>query len=73
MADLFKTLNESKWNVFDSEFFLLNRRWFDQWKDYIQYDYILHKIVTELRPIHHLSVNKIMLQGKTHPGEITNY
>jgi hypothetical protein len=50
-------MNETRWNVFDDDFYLVNRRWFDAWKQYMAYDYILLKHVTELKKVSELSIN----------------
>lgn len=41
IAELFYLLNDTNWNKFDEKFYLINRRWFDRWKDFISYDYIV--------------------------------
>ncbi len=57
VAQYFKIMNETRWNVFDDDFFLVNRRWFESWKGYMAYDYILLKHVTEQKRVCELSVN----------------
>lgn len=45
IAQIFQHMNETKWNIFDDDFFIVNRRWFDNWKLYVSYDYIMQKLV----------------------------
>ncbi len=71
MAELFSILNQTNWNKFDDKFFLINRRWFDKWKEYVSYDYIIRTLVEEGKAESDLSINKI-LNYKAPPGEITN-
>ena len=73
VALLFKIMNETRWNVFDDDFYLVNRRWFDAWKQYMAYDYILLKHVTELKKVSELSINQIIVNCNKHPGEIKNF
>jgi hypothetical protein len=35
VAELFNLMNATQWNTFDDEFYIINRRWFERWKDYI--------------------------------------
>jgi len=65
-------MNDTKWNFFDDEFYIVHRRWFDSWKAYVAYDYVLMKVVTERKRVQDLSVNQIMLKGIAFPGEVTN-
>jgi len=53
-------MNETKWNVLDDDFYLIRRGWFDAWKKFVSYDYILLKVVTERRKVHDLSINKVV-------------
>lgn len=72
ISTLFYVMNESKWNVFDDDFYLVKRGWFEAWKKYICYDYILLKHVTEQRKIQELSLNKIVYESNQYPGYIGN-
>lgn len=47
IAQYFQIMNETKWNFFDDDFYIINRRWFDSWKGYIAYDYIALEHVTK--------------------------
>ena len=38
---MMRILNESRWNVHDDDFYLIKRTWFEIWKRYIAYDYII--------------------------------
>jgi len=58
--------------LFDDEFYVLNRRWFDKWKSFTQYDYIAKLIIEDKKQIKDISVNKIINSGGTHPGDVTN-
>lgn len=60
VSSLFLWMNETKWNVLDDDFYLIRRGWFDAWKKFVSYDYILLKIVTERRKVHDLSINKVV-------------
>ena len=64
-------LNETNWNKFDDKFYLVNRRWFDRWKDYVSYDYIVKCLVEQGLTEADLSLNRV-LQNNSNPGEITN-
>ena len=37
--------NGGHWNTQDDDYFVLNRRWYSQWKNYTAYDYIVKKIL----------------------------
>lgn len=47
VAEYFFLLNETNWNKFDDAFYIINRRWFDRWKDFVAYDYIVRKFLIE--------------------------
>jgi len=64
-------LNETNWNKFDDKFFLVNRKWFDRWKDFISYDYIVKLLVELRRPESEISVSRV-LSNNSNPGEISN-
>ena len=66
-------MNETKWLMLDDEFYCVSRRWFDTWKGFVSYDYVLRKIVTEQRKMADLSINQIMMSGRSNPGEISNW
>jgi len=57
IAHIFANMNDTKWNTFDDEFYIINRKWFDVWKQFISYDYVVQKLVHERRKISELSVN----------------
>lgn len=65
-------MNETKWNVFDDDFYIIRRGWFDAWKKYICYDYILLKLVTEQRKSQELSFNKVVHENTQSPGVLGN-
>ncbi|CDW84830.1 ubiquitin carboxyl-terminal hydrolase [Stylonychia lemnae] len=65
-------LNETKWNAFDDEFYVINRRWFDKWKNFVSYDYIVNHVMNLNKPMKDLSINKILNSGCSHPGDVTN-
>ena len=71
IAELFYLLNDTNWNKFDEKFYLINRRWFDRWKDFISYDYIVKQLVEYGRTENDLSMNRL-LQSNSNPGEISN-
>ena len=71
VAELFFLLNDTNWNKFDDKFFLVNRKWFDRWKDFICYDYIVKQLVALGRPISDLPAN-FLLSSNPNPGEISN-
>ena len=71
MAEYFYLLNETNWNKFDDSFYIINRRWFDRWKDYISYDYIVRFRIEQGKKEAELSINKI-LSNNSNPGEISN-
>ena len=65
-------MNETKWNVLDDDFYIIRRGWFDAWKKFICYDYILLKILTEQRKVNELSFNKVVHENSQGPGSINN-
>ena len=71
IAEYFYLLNETNWNKFDDTFYVINRRWFDRWKDYISYDYIVRFLIEQGKKESELSMNKI-LSNNSNPGEISN-
>ena len=71
VAELFYLLNDTNWNKFDEKFYLINRRWFDRWKDFIAYDYIVKQLVEFGNKENDLSMNRL-LQSNVFPGEISN-
>ena len=56
-SGFFQAMNETKWLMFDDDFFIVTRRWFESWKSFVSYDYVLKKIVTEQRKVSELSIN----------------
>ena len=66
-------MNETKWLMLDDEFYCVSRRWFENWKGFVSYDYVLRKLVTEQRKIADLSINQMIAQGRSSPGEISNW
>ena len=66
-------MNETRWYMNDEEFYVISRRWFDSWKNFVQYDYCLKRLVTEQRKISELSVNQVVLHGRASPGEVANW
>ena len=69
---MMRILNESRWNVHDDDFYLIKRTWFEIWKRYIAYDYIIQRHVTEQKKIEDLSMNQILYVNRQQPGEIHN-
>jgi len=45
VAEFFRVMNNTAWNLRDDEYNVINRRWFDHWKGHIQYDYIVLKLL----------------------------
>ncbi len=64
-------MNETKWNFNDDEFFIINKKWFEKWKYFVQYDYIVSHVMTQKKPMKDLSINKLMSNGAD-PESITN-
>ena len=56
MAEYFYLLNETNWNKFDDVFYIVNRRWFDRWKDFVAYDYIVRFLIEQGKRETELSV-----------------
>ena len=51
VAEFFKLMNSGgAWNIYDDEYFVLNRRWFDHWKNHLSYDYIVLKLLEKNNP-----------------------
>lgn len=73
VAELFFVMNDTKWNVFDDSFYLVGRRWFEHWKSFVAYDYIIAKLIAEKSSINELSKNKIFASGSSNPGEVSNW
>lgn len=73
IAAIFAHMNETKWNLLDDDFYIVSRKWFESWKVYLSYDYIMIRLVQERRKVSDLSVNQIMLNGKVSPGEVQNW
>lgn len=71
VAEYFYLLNETSWNKFDDALYVINRRWFDRWKDFISYDYIVRFLIEQRKQQSDLSVNRIM-SNNSNPGEISN-
>ena len=45
VAALFRVMNDTRWNMFDDQFYIVGRRWFDNWKTFVAYDYIVAKLI----------------------------
>jgi len=73
VAAFFQVMNETRWYMFDDEFYIISRRWFENWKGFVSYDYVLKKIVTEQRKLSDLSINQMIMQGRSNPGEVSNW
>jgi hypothetical protein len=61
-------MNETNWNKLDDEFFVIPRRWFDRWKDYVAYDYIVKTLVSKDQEIN----MKRVMANNSNPNEINN-
>ena len=59
--------------MLDDEFFIVSRRWFEHWKGFVSYDYVLKKLVTEMQSVKDLSINQMLMQARSNPGEICNW
>jgi hypothetical protein len=46
---------------------LVSRRWFEKWKDYVCYDYVVKNIVEDGRKEEDLSKNKLIANSSTLP------
>jgi hypothetical protein len=57
IAAIFAHMNETKWNLLDDDFYIVSRKWFESWKIYLSYDYIMNRLVQERRKVSDLSVN----------------
>ena len=62
-------LNETNWNKFDDVFYVIPRRWFDRWKDYVAYDYIVKTLVSKDQEIN----LKRVMANNSNPNEINNH
>ena len=60
IAEYFYLLNETNWNKFDDRFYLINRRWFDRWKDFIAFDYIVKQVIELGKSEADLSINRVL-------------
>jgi hypothetical protein len=67
VAEFFHILNQTNWCKFDDTFYLVSRRWFDKWKDYVCYDYIVKNIVEDGKKEEDLSRNKLITNNSTPP------
>jgi len=65
-------MNDTQWNIFDDELYIINKRWFDKWRSYVQYDYIVKHVIDEKRGVKDLSMNKMVNSGGSKPGDVTN-
>ncbi|CDW77742.1 spore germination protein ia [Stylonychia lemnae] len=74
IAEFFYLLNETNWCKFEDTFYIMNRRWFDRWKDYISYDYIMRFLIEqEISNLLLLLDKKDHLQNKLQLGGKINY
>jgi len=71
IAEYFFILNQTNWCKFDDKFYLISRRWFDKWKQFVSYDYIIKTLVEEGKRESDLSYNRL-LSSCAQPGEISN-
>ena len=71
IAEYFYLFNETNWNKFDDRFYFINRRWFDRWKDFISFDYIVKQIIELGKSESDLSINRV-LQNNSNPQEVSN-
>ena len=60
VAEYFQLQNDTQWNFYDDEFYIMNRRWFEKWKQFVSYDYIVNHVMTLKRSVKDLSINKII-------------
>jgi hypothetical protein len=71
VAEYFFLMNETNWNKFDDSFYVINRRWFDRWKDYTAYDYIVRYLVDHTKKGSELNLTRVMANN-SNPGEVSN-
>jgi hypothetical protein len=71
VAEYFFLMNETNWNKFDDSFYIINRRWFDRWKDYTAYDYIVRFLVDQTKKGSELNHARVMANN-SNPGEVSN-
>jgi hypothetical protein len=68
VAEYFFLMNETNWNKFDDEFYVISRKWFDRWKDYVAYDYIVKTLVSKDQEIN----MKRVMANNSNPNEMNN-
>ena len=44
IANLFFLMNETNWNSFDDEYYILSTSWFEKWKNYVNFDFFIINI-----------------------------
>ncbi len=71
VAEYFFLMNETNWNKFDDSFYVINRWWFDRWKDYTAYDYIVRFLVENTKKGGELNMTRVMANN-SNPGEVSN-
>ena len=80
IAEFFRLMNNTQWNAFDDTFYVLNKRWFDQWKNYVSYEYIVVTLLekrgikkqTVYQRIGELSINIMVNNSGQRPKFVTN-
>ena len=72
VAELFVINNETRWNIFDSTYYLISRKWFDRWKKYVNYDKSLLKQTSKSIHKQKKSFDTTTILMQDHPGPISN-
>lgn len=57
IANLFYLNNKTNWNAFDDEYYIIPTSWFNRWKYYVNYDYLMAKTENFLK-LNNLNENK---------------
>jgi hypothetical protein len=50
-------MNTTLWNSFEDEFYIINSKWFDKWKSYVNFDYFMENNKKYLNLLSHISNN----------------
>ena len=66
IAEMFKILNNTHWNMYDQEYFLISTKWLCKWKQYVNYDDVVKSMENKS------DIKSLALKSAPYPGPISN-
>ena len=66
IAEMFKIMNNTRWNMYDQEYYILSNKWLTKWKQYANYEEVVKSIEGKA------DLKSLPLKPAPYPGPISN-